>query len=683
MPRSLIIGNGSILATFDESLQMRDLYFPYVGMEDHTTYQHLHRVGVFVKGKGFSWLSDGSWVIEPRYQPETLVGNSKLRNDHLGLEITVKDYVHPVHNVLLRHFVLRATDGQEKHVRLYFHHDLHMYGDKQKDTAFYEPFTNTIIHYRQTRYFLIGGTTDRPSDSPRSVHGGRYSTALRSMERLHPSGISSFSIGKSEYQGLEGTWRDAEDGALEENPVEQGSVDSCVAIHCTVDPKVETETVLWLCCGKTLEEILRIHQTVLEETPERLHRNCHNYWKSWANKTQWDFGSLSSEITELFKRSLLLIRAHVDHNGGIVAAADNDIMAFNRDTYTYVWPRDGAFIAMALDRAGYAEATRQFFRFCCRVQMPDGYLLHKYNPDGSLGSSWHPWYQDNEPVLPIQEDETALVLIALWRHFQRIRDFEFLQEMYECLVKRAAQFLCNFREEETGLPLPSYDLWEEHRGIYTYTTACVIAGLRAAAEIGHILGHYKHSEQYQHCADAMQQALLFHLYDEQTKRFLKYIRRKGGQTIERNGTPDASIAMITLLGVLPPDDPRVISTMDALERELKVQTPIGGYARYLFDRYHTAHPPTPSVPGNPWIISTLWHARVAIARARTREELERGQQALTWVCHYASPSGILPEQLDAVSGAPLSVAPLTWSHAEFVETVLAYLEKEQQLSAKP
>ena len=50
MPRSLVIGNGHMLATFDDTLQMRDLYYPYVGMEDQTTYGRLHRVGVFVEG---------------------------------------------------------------------------------------------------------------------------------------------------------------------------------------------------------------------------------------------------------------------------------------------------------------------------------------------------------------------------------------------------------------------------------------------------------------------------------------------------------------------------------------------------------------------------------------------------------------------------------------------------------
>ena len=84
----------------------------------------------------------------------------------------------------------------------------------------------------------------------------------------------------------------------------------------------------------------------------------------------------------------------------------------------------------------------------------------------------------------------------------------------------------------------------------------------------------------------MQQALLFHLFDEKEKRFLKMIKRKDGKTTARDSAPDASLAVIWKLGVLPLDDPRIVSTMEHLERTLRVQTPVGGYARYTNDRYH-------------------------------------------------------------------------------------------------
>lgn len=679
MPRSLVVGNGSVLATFDDDLQLRDLYYPYVGMEDHTAYGDVHKVGVWVEGIGLKWFDDAGWEKKIEYKPETLVGNATLRHQELGLELTVQDYVHPVRNVLVRHFNVRSIDNQAKTVKVFFNHDLHIYGDKQKDTAFYEPYTNSIIHYRQTRYFLIGGETSEPVECMTGHPLQEYQSILPSKESIRSCGMSSYSIGKAEYRGLEGTWRDAEDGNLSNTTVEQGSVDSTMGIHCLVEPGKDTEVTMWMCFGKTLEEVVDLQGFVLKEGQERLQRNAQNYWKSWVNKTHHDFGTLSHDITSLYKRSLLLIRMHADNHGGLLAAADADIMEFNRDTYTYVWPRDGAFVSLALDEAGYLEVTRRFFEFCCRHQTPDGYMLHKYNPDGSVGSTWHAWFKDGKPQLPIQEDETALVVYAMWKHFEKVQDFEFLQEMFERFIKKAAKFMVEFREKDSGLPLATYDPWEEHRGVFTYTVASTIAGLSAAARIAHILGHYNHAEYYQAAADEVKQAMHFHLFDENTQRFVKKIDREDGQTIAKDVTPDASIAAIWKVGVLSPSDPRVVSTMQQLKAHLTVQTDIGGMARYTTDYYHAKEEPSKEVPGNPWFITTLWYAQWEIALAKRTEDLEHARSVLQWCCDHASSAGILAEQLHPRTGEPVSVGPLTWSHATFAETVLQFTKKEREL----
>ncbi|MCA1481817.1 glycoside hydrolase family 15 protein, partial [Bradyrhizobium sp. NBAIM08] len=125
------------------------------------------------------------------------------------------------------------------------------------------------------------------------------------------------------------------------------------------------------------------------------------------NKEELDFNDVPADLIDLYKRSLLTVRTQIDDSGAIIAANDSDIRQFSFDTYSYMWPRDGALVAYALDRAGYDELTRNFFNFCNRVITPEGYFLHKYNADGTLASSWHSWMVDNQPRLPIQEDETA------------------------------------------------------------------------------------------------------------------------------------------------------------------------------------------------------------------------------------------------------------------------------------
>jgi len=106
---------------------------------------------------------------------------------------------------------------------------------------------------------------------------------------------------------------------------------------------------------------------------------------------------------------------------------------------------------------------------------------------------------------------------------------------------------------------------------------------------------------------------------------------------------------------------------------------VGGVARYTNDYYFKKSDDVERVPGNPWIICTLWLARWYAAKARTVEELKVVLSILEWVRSHAMPGGHLSEQLHPYSGEPLSVAPLTWSHAEVISTAIEFARKVRQL----
>jgi GH15 family glucan-1,4-alpha-glucosidase len=76
-------------------------------------------------------------------------------------------------------------------------------------------------------------------------------------------------------------------------------------------------------------------------------------------------------------------------------------------------------------------------------------------------------------------------------------------------------------------------------------------------------------------------------------------------------------------------------------------------------------------------------ARYRIEAATTLEEVRSALPALEWVAKRATESGALPEQVDPDSGTPLSVMPLTWSHAEFIDTVHAYVDRIAAFKARP
>jgi GH15 family glucan-1,4-alpha-glucosidase len=77
----------------------------------------------------------------------------------------------------------------------------------------------------------------------------------------------------------------------------------------------------------------------------------------------------------------------------------------------------------------------------------------------------------------------------------------------------------------------------------------------------------------------------------------------------------------------------------------------------------------------------MWVANYYIARANTLDALKPARDILNWTKHYATPSGILAEQIHPRTCEPLSVSPLTWSHAAFVIAVHEYINKYHELQA--
>jgi GH15 family glucan-1,4-alpha-glucosidase len=266
----------------------------------------------------------------------------------------------------------------------------------------------------------------------------------------------------------------------------------------------------------------------------------------------------------------------------------------------------------------------------------------------------------------------------LGEYFELYRRIEETAPFYRGLVTRPADFLMNYVDQRTGLPLPSYDLWEERWGVHAFTVAAVIGGLRAAARLCTEFGETERSARYLAAADRMLEGARAVMWNEALQRFARMATPSAsGYTLDM--TLDSALFGLVLLGAIPPDDPQAVATLQQVENGLWVKTDVGGLARYQNDYYHQVEQKdTVRVPGNPWFICTLWLARYRLMRATTLEDLGPGLKLLEWAAQRALTSGTMAEQLHPYTGEPLSVSPLTWSHAEYVRTVREYIDRHSQ-----
>ncbi|MSR69704.1 MAG: glycoside hydrolase family 15 protein [Phycisphaerales bacterium] len=654
MPRNLPVGNGEMLVAFDDLYRVRDLYWPHVGMPNHTC-GHLQRFGVWADGQ-FAWIEAPGWTRDLRYVEDSLVTEVRLRNDRLGVELLCRDAVDYWSPVYFRSVTVTDLHNQQRDVRLFFHQDLSIGENAIGDTVNYDPQTGGLVHYKDATYFLFNGCGARSY------------------------GVDTWATGQKRIRDAEGTWRDAEDGVLSRNAIAQGSVDSTIGFSLVLAPGQSSSVTYWICAGKDYGAVKALDDKVRSKTPQRMMARTEAYWRLWATKEDFDFSPLPKEVRDLFIRSELIVRTQIDHDGAIIAANDYDITRFAGDTYSYMWPRDGALVSYALVLAGQSELSQEFFRFAQRVIERAGYFLHKYHPTGTMASSWHPWVLDGKRILPIQQDETALVVWALRRHFRTFRDVEFIRDLYNPLVIDPATWMLRYRDSN-GLPMPSWDLWEERHGVHLFTVAATIGALKAASEFAHEVGALDRASEFRDGAHRMKSALLAHMWSPERNMFARMAtpRPEGGYDLDF--TVDASACGLFAFDAFAATDPQVVAHMQTIRQRLWVHTQIGGMARYERDPYHQVERyDTGRVPGNPWIISTLWYAQWLIEKAQSEEELAEAQHLLAWTCARASPSGVLAEQFDPYSGDHLSVSPLTWSHAAFMTTVLKYLQRHTQLT---
>ena len=152
MPRSFVIGNGNVLVGYDANYDVRDLFFPYVGMENQSV-GNVCRTGFWIDGR-FAWVGDDGWERHIGYWGDTLVGDVTLTHLAFGLTVHFEDYVDMVRDYFIRNLRISLAKPAEQ-VRVFFHHDWWMREQDLGCTVFYEPDHRAVIAYKGDRWALV------------------------------------------------------------------------------------------------------------------------------------------------------------------------------------------------------------------------------------------------------------------------------------------------------------------------------------------------------------------------------------------------------------------------------------------------------------------------------------------------------------------------------------------------
>ncbi|MCX5197091.1 glycoside hydrolase family 15 protein [Streptomyces sp. NBC_00249] len=381
-------------------------------------------------------------------------------------------------------------------------------------------------------------------------------------------------------------------------------------------------------------------------------------WREWTAQCRYD-GPYREAVT----RSLITLKALTyAPTGGIVAAATTslpeEIGGVRNWDYRYCWLRDSTLTLGALLSTGYLEEARAWRAWLLRavagdpadLQIMYGIAGERRIPEFDL-----PWLRGYAASAPVRVGNAAVDQLQLDVYGEVLDSLHLARtnglptEHHAWKIQLA---LLDFLEQNWHRP--DEGLWEvrgpRRHFIHSKVMAWVAAD-RAVRALERDPAMPGDVERWRAMRDAVHQDVCEHGYDPERGTFTQYY---GSREL------DAATLLIPRVGFLPPDDPRVIGTVDAVRAELG--------SSGLVRRYSTEGPSVDGLPGGEgaFLACSFWLVDGLHLTGREKEARELFERLLA----VRSDVGLLAEEYDPVAGRQLGNFPQAFSHVGLVNTAL-------------
>ncbi|WP_026875891.1 glycoside hydrolase family 15 protein [Jiangella gansuensis] len=441
-----------------------------------------------------------------------------------------------------------------------------------------------------------------------------------------------------------------------------------VALHCDVPTygrALTTHSDFTVEAGQQVSFVLAwgpSHRPPAEPAdPREALDTTEAFWTDWAGKCTYD-----GPYRDAVLRSLLTLKALTyQPTGGIVAAPTTslpeDIGGVRNWDYRYCWLRDSAFTLDALIRSGYSEEARAWRDWLIRaIGGSPAELQIMYGLGGERRLTeyeldWLTGYEKSQPVRignaaadQLQIDVYGEVIDTLAR--ARMHGLPPERHVW-ALQEKLMEHL------ESAWDQPDEGLWEvrgPRRHFVHSKVLSWVAADRTAREIERY-GLPGQPDRWKAMRATIMNDVLKHGYDPQRNTFT-----------QSYGHPalDAALLQIPIVGFLPPDDPRVIGTVDAIIEDLCLDSG-------LVLRYRTEHT-VDGLPGDEgaFLACTFWLVEALHLTGRA----ERARELFEHVLSLRNDLGLLAEEYDPRIGRMVGNFPQALSHIPLVTA--AYLLAE-------
>jgi GH15 family glucan-1,4-alpha-glucosidase len=378
------------------------------------------------------------------------------------------------------------------------------------------------------------------------------------------------------------------------------------------------------------------------------------FWRSWAGRCN-SAGKWSADV----RRSLITLKALIYRpTGGMVAAPTTslpELLGGQRNwDYRFCWLRDTTFTLLALMNAGYYEEARSWQAWLLRAvagqpsQVQIMYGLRGERRLTEWKATWLPGYERSKPVrignaaaTQLQLDIFGEVLDA----FHQGRNGKLAVDKVAWAVQRAL-----IDHLERIWDQPDEGIWEMRSGRQQYTYSKMMAWVAFDRAIKGVeeFGLEGPVERWRALRGQIHEEICSRAFDSKMGAFVQSYESKN---------LDASLLLIPAVGFLPPDDPRVRSTIAAIEKHL--------LADGLVRRYDTAETRDGLPPGEgAFLACSFWLADSLLVTGRRAEAQQLFERLLT----LRNDVGLLAEEYDPRTQRLVGNFPQALSHIALVNT---------------
>ena len=403
--------------------------------------------------------------------------------------------------------------------------------------------------------------------------------------------------------------------------------------------------------------------------PEAALESTDEFWRHWSGKCR-----ITGPYRDAVMRSLITLKALTyAPTGGIVAAVTTslpeEIGGTRNWDYRFCWLRDATLTLQALLAAGYtdeASAWREWLLRAVAGDPADLQIMYGIHGERRLPEIELPWLQGYENSTPVRIGNGAAGQLQL----------DVWGEVLDCLALTRNALLNQpddawdvqvalMEHLETVWQRPDNGLWEVRGPQRHFTHSKVMAWVAADRMVKGIrnFGLPGPADRWEALRDTIHADVMANGFDAGRNTF-----------VQAYGRPelDASLLLIPRVGFLPPDDPRVIGTIEAIEREL------------MHDGFLLRYRPEESDDGLPggegvFLACSFWLVEALLGAGRRRESRELFERLLA----LRNDVGLLSEEWSAEAGRQLGNTPQAFSHFALVLSALELHEDAVHSSDTP